>query len=71
MLFCKLNKAAKKSKATLPSWSEGGVSEAGLCTVKDGSQMQLAGGIGPHGVWGWTGEEERRIMVYSCLEVAV
>lgn len=38
----KLNKAAEKSKTTLPSWSEGGVSEASLCTVKEGSQMQLA-----------------------------
>jgi hypothetical protein len=53
MLFCKWNKAARKSKAVLPSWSEGGVWEASLCTVKEGSQMQLAGGIDPHGVWGW------------------
>lgn len=67
----KLNKAAEKSKTTLPSWSEGGVSEASLCTVKEGSQMQLAGGTNHMEPGVGHGEEEGYRMVYGCPEPMV
>lgn len=58
MLLCKLNKAAKKSKAMLPSWSEGGVSEASPCTTKEGSQMQASWGHRP--TWSLREDMERK-----------
>lgn len=64
MLCCKLNKAVEKSKTTLPSWSEGGVSEASLCTVKEGSQMQLAGGTNHMEPGVGHGEEEGHCSIW-------